>query len=82
VKPGQRRGRALPSKQTGHLSAERIAELEAATYPNVVRIVAGLQDNVARKRFFDGYEAKVGREAADKMRRDVWALMQGQRVPV
>jgi len=62
------------------LSAEKIAELESRTYPNAVAILAALPSNEARRRVLDGYEAARGGDAADRLRRDVWALMQGARV--
>jgi hypothetical protein len=65
-----------------HLSAEKIAELESRTYPNAVAILAALPTNEARRRVLAGYGAARGEVAADKLRRDVWALMQGMRLKV
>ena len=64
------------------LSAEKLRDIESRTYPNAVAILAALPTNEARRRVLDGYEAARGGDAADKLRRDVWALMQGARIKV
>jgi hypothetical protein len=63
---------------------ERLAEIEAmepARHAAEVRRVAGFKDNLIRAKFLQGVEAKRGKAAADRLRRDVWRLMQGVGVP-
>jgi hypothetical protein len=45
-------------------------------------MIAALPDNVLRSQMLTEYERQAGREAADRIRRDTWALLQGQAVPV
>jgi hypothetical protein len=44
--------------------------------------VAALPDNVKRSQMLAELERQVGREAADRVRRDVVVLQQGMGVPV
>ncbi len=64
------------------LTDEKLREIESRTYSNAVAILAALPTNEARRRVLAGYEAARGGEAADKLRRDVWALMQGARLTI
>jgi hypothetical protein len=68
-------------KRTGRVSPQALAELATRAYGNAVCIVAGMDDNVARARALGEFEAVAGKDRADKLRRDVWALMQGVRGP-
>ena len=61
-----------------HVSAEKMRELEAKIPANVAALLAYMPGNEQRKAWFAEYERRVGKEAADRMRRDVWALMQGR----
>jgi len=63
---------------------EKLAEIEALEprrHAAEVRTVAGFPDNLTRAKFLQGVEKKRGKEAADRLRRDVWRLMQGVGVP-
>jgi hypothetical protein len=62
------------------LTDEKLREIESRTYSNAVAILAALPTHEVRRRVLEVYEAARGSEAADKLRRDVWALMQGARV--
>ena len=78
----------------GRVPAERLEQWARQALPNAVRcllavphaqavrMVAGLPDNVRRSQMLTELERQVGREAADRVRRDCWRLMQGQGVPV
>ena len=55
--------------------------LLAVPHAQAVRMVAGLPDNVRRSQMLTELERQVGREAADRIRRDCWRLMQGMGVP-
>lgn len=78
----------------GRVPAARVEEWAKAALPNAVRMllavpharavqmIAGLPDNVKRSQMLAEIELQAGREAADRVRRDCWALMQGMRVPV
>jgi hypothetical protein len=61
-----------------YVSAEKMAELEARIPANVAALLAYMPGNEQRKAWFAEYEQRVGKEAADRMRRDVWALMRGR----
>ena len=61
-----------------HVSAAKMRELEARIPANVAALLAYMPGNEQRKAWFAEYEQRVGKEAADRMRRDVWALMRGR----
>ena len=61
-----------------YVSAAKMRELEARIPANVAALLAYMPGNEQRKAWFAEYERRVGKEAADRMRRDVWALMQGR----
>lgn len=77
----------------GYVPAPKLEEWAKAALPNAVRLlrsmphreavakVAGLPDNVLRSQMLAELERQAGREAADRVRRDCWALMQGMGVP-
>lgn len=50
-------------------------------HAKVVQCIAALPDNVKRSRMLAEIEHQAGREQADRVRGDTWALMQGMRVP-
>ena len=56
--------------------------LLAMPHREAVTKLASLPDNVRRSQMLAEIERQVGREAADRVRRDCWALLQGQGVPV
>lgn len=72
------RGKAHGMK-SHYVSAEKMRELEARIPANVAALLAYMPGNKQRKAWFAEYEQRVGKETADRMRRDVWALMQGRR---
>jgi hypothetical protein len=61
-----------------YVSAAKMRELEARIPANVAALLAYMPGNEQRKAWFAEYERRVGKEAADRMRRDVWALMRGR----
>jgi hypothetical protein len=77
----------------GYIPAPKLEEWAKQALPNAVRLllwqphakavqmVAALPDNVLRSQMLTEYERQAGREAADRVRRDCWALMQGMGVP-
>jgi len=71
------RGKAH-SMKSHYVSAAKMRELEARIPANVAALLAYMPGNEQRKAWFAEYEQRVGKEAADRMRRDVWALMQGR----
>jgi hypothetical protein len=78
----------------GRVPTAKLEEWARQAIPNAVRLllsmphreavtkIAGLPDNVKRSQMLTELERQVGREAADRVRRDCWALLQGQAVPV
>ena len=77
----------------GYIPAPKLEEWAKQALPNAVRLLlwqphakavqmlAALPDNVLRSQMLTEYERQAGREAADHLRRDCWALMQGMGVP-
>jgi hypothetical protein len=77
----------------GYIPAPKLEEWARGAIPNAVRVllsmphrgvvmkVAGLPDNVLRSQMLAELERQVGREAADRVRRDVVVLQQGMGVP-
>jgi hypothetical protein len=77
----------------GRIPAAKMEDWAKAALPNAaamllsqphakaVQMVAALPDNVLRSRMLAEIERQVGRDVADRVRRDCWALMQGMRVP-
>ena len=77
----------------GRVPAAKLEEWAKQALPNAVRLllslphreavvkIASLPDNVKRSQMLAELERQAGREAADQVRRDTWALLQGQRVP-
>ena len=77
----------------GRVPTAKLEEWAKQAIPNAVRLLlamphretvtklAGLPDNVKRSQMLAELERQVGREAADRVRRDCWALLQGQGVP-
>ena len=78
----------------GRVPTAKLEEWAKQALPNAVRLLlsmphreavtklASLPDNVKRSQMLAEIERQVGREAADRVRRDCWALLQGQGVPV
>ncbi len=78
----------------GRVPTAKLEEWAKQAIPNAVRLllwqphakavqmIAALPDNVLRSQMLTEYERQAGREAADRVRRDCWALLQGQAVPV
>jgi hypothetical protein len=58
-----------------------VAGLLTGTHREIVAGIARLPDNVKRSQMLAEIERQAGREVADRVRRDTWALMQGQGVP-
>jgi hypothetical protein len=90
-------GKPVPTNNrpgAGRVPTAKLEEWAKQALPNAVRVllsmphseavmkVAGLPDNVKRSQMLTEIERQAGREAADRVRRDCWALMQGQAVPV
>lgn len=48
---------------------------EAWRHECEARYCAAMPDNLRRRAFLDGVEAKRGASAAERLRRDVWVLM-------
>jgi len=92
-----RMGKPVPTNNrpgAGRVPTAKLEEWAKQAIPNAVRLllamphreavtkIAGLPDNVKRSQMLAELERQVGREAADRIRRDTWALLQGQGVPV
>jgi hypothetical protein len=90
-------GKPVPTNNrpgAGRVPTAKLEEWAKQALPNAVRLllamphreavakIAGLPDNVKRSQMLAELERQVGREAADRVRRDCWALLQGQAVPV
>jgi hypothetical protein len=77
----------------GRVPTAKLEEWAKAAIPNAARIllslahadavrkVAALPDNVKRSRILQEVERQAGRDAAEHIRRDTWALLQGRSVP-
>ena len=64
----------------GQVSAEKIAAWEASAYPNAVLNLANAAGgDIERRQRIAVYESIKGKDAADRLRRDVWAAIQEQR---
>ncbi len=92
-----RMGKPVPTNNrpgAGRVPTAKLEEWAKQAIPNAVRLllwqphakavqmIAALPDNVLRSQMLTEYERQAGREAADRIRRDTWALLQGQAVPV
>ena len=92
-----RMGKPVPTNNrpgAGRVPTAKLEEWARQAIPNAVRLllwqphakavqmIAALPDNVLRSQMLTEYERQAGREAADRIRRDTWALLQGQAVPV
>jgi len=92
-----RMGKPAPTNNrpgAGRVPTAKLEEWARQALPNAVRLllamphreavtkIAGLPDNVKRSQMLAELERQAGREAADRVRRDCWALLQGQAVPV
>jgi hypothetical protein len=90
-------GKPVPTNNrpgAGRVPTAKLEEWAKQAIPNAVRLllwqphakavqmIAALPDNVLRSQMLTEYERQAGREAADRIRRDTWALLQGQAVPV
>jgi len=90
------RGQSAPTTSregAGRVPTATLEEWAKAAIPNavrglltqphreVVRCIAALPDNVKRSQMMAEIERQAGREKADSVRQDVWALMQGVGVP-
>jgi hypothetical protein len=60
----------------GRVTPEQLAAWAALAYPNAVRNLAHADTDEQRKAAIAVFAKVRGEEAADKLRRDVWAQMQ------